>query len=71
MPNARHGVWRYIDCKMQRRMMVKLRGGTAELRVKLADGVGYVGANDFVRTVTMVKWKMSSTLCASVYLWQK
>ena len=61
-----------IECKMQRRMMVKLRGGTAELRVETGRWCGLSGGERlFVRTVTVVRWKMSSTLCASVYLWQK
>ena len=38
---------------------MKLRGGTAELRIeKLAGGVDYRGMNEFVRCVTREKWKM-------------
>ena len=29
-----------IDCKRQRRMLMKLRGGKAELRIEQAGGVG-------------------------------
>ena len=46
-----------VDCKRQRRMLMKLGGGTAELRIKLAGGADYGGMNESVRCVMREKWK--------------
>ena len=53
-----------VDCKIQRRMLMKLRGGRQNCELKLAGGVDYGGMNESVRCVTREKWKMWSIFTA-------
>ena len=62
-----------IDCKRQRRMLMKLRGGTAELRIETDR---WCGLRRDERICKMwdedrIKWKMCSILYCTAMVWQR
>ena len=60
-----------VDCNRQRRMLMKLRGGTTEFQIETGSGVDYRGMNEPERCVTRQKWKMWSIFYCTVMAWQR
>ena len=51
-----------MDCKRHRRMMAKLRGGTAELGIEIGRWHGLRREDRVCRNVEMERWRILSTL---------
>ena len=60
-----------VVCKRQRRMLMKLRGGTTELQIETGRWCGLRRMNESVRCVTREKWKMWNIFFCTVMVWQR